>query len=127
MLACQFVCACMPACMPACKGISQPNERAANLKVNDRHHTTPEGAHTTCLGWDEAKTKSSLERFLRKNVFLGGRLVVDAMLGFVFLVKGHPSLKSPKECLRHVLLASWYLGGLYHTFRPIGHFSGNKK
>ena len=34
---------------------TQPNERAANLKVNDRHHTTLEGAHTTCLGWDEAK------------------------------------------------------------------------
>ena len=106
--------------------MSQSNERAANLKVNDRHHTTPKGPHTNCLGWDEAKTKSSLERFLRKNVFLGGRLVVGAMLGFVLLVKGHPSLKSPKECLRHVLLACWYLGGLYHTFRPIGHLSGPK-
>ena len=53
-------------------GAAQSNERAANLKVNDRHRTTPKGPHTNCLGWDEAKTKSSLERFLRKNVFLVG-------------------------------------------------------
>ena len=52
--------------------------------------------------------------------------MVGAMLGFVLLVKGHPGLKSPKECLCHVLLACWYLGGLYHTFRPIGHLSGPK-
>ena len=54
------------------QGCTQPNERAANLKVNDRHHTTPEGTHTTCLRWEEAKTKSSLEHFFRKNVFLVG-------------------------------------------------------
>ena len=36
------------------------------------------------------------------------------------IVKGHPSLKSPKECLYHVHLPSWCLGGPYHTFVAIG-------
>ena len=36
------------------------------------------------------------------------------------LVRGHPSLKSPRECLYHVHLPCQCPGGPYHTFVAIG-------
>ena len=32
------------------------------------------------------------------------------------IARGHPSLKSPRECLYHVHLPCWCLGGPYYTF-----------
>ena len=38
----------------------------------------------------------------------------------ISIVRDHPSLKSPRECLYHVGLPCWCLGGPNHTFEDIG-------
>ena len=52
---------------------SQPHEYAASPEVDDRRHTSSNGAQIVCLVWDLAKTKSVLRLFLKKSTFfLGG-------------------------------------------------------
>ena len=43
------------------------------------------------------------------------------------IARSHPSLKSPRDCLYHVHLPCWGLGGSYHTFVTIGATLGPKK
>ena len=45
---------------------------------------------------------------------------------FFLISRGHPSLKSPKECRCHVPLPCWCPGGLYCTFVTIGGPPGPK-